>query len=821
VADFFDPSALGGAANPLAGLQAMIAQLHQQPAPVAPPLLATPKNYKTPETMKASRAYANALLENSQKPIQHWTQGVSNMVSALVGGNLNYRTNQEQNEANAVRAGRLAPEEVPVKPSFSEGPTSEGGTKSGDPLLKSASAISGLESGGDYESVGRVTKTGDRAYGKYQVMGANVPEWTEATLGKSMTPEEFLKNPEAQEAVFKNKFGEYTQKYGPQGAAKAWFAGERGMNNPNATDANGMTVDRYGKGFARAFGQESAGSSPAVTAISSALRGEPAGGGDPQVAAVGVPKPLTNPHVAPDGTGIFFDPALIKPPPRYNAGQIRGMLSDPTISETQQNLILQQYNTQDQSIMMKYPGGMVLIDPRNPTKQQYIPDLHWGKNEIGDVKTDSASTIDSKGNLRQAPILPPAVGPRSEVVPAPTAAPAVAPQGGPGGAVPASPVVAQNASAAPAGAPSPVQVASLDPTAGVAKAAGVDGVIPVAVPAAAAAAAATPLSKWAQATPPTPNWPPLRTSDPDPVLEKLRLHNFPQSLIDDYVAKKGFEDARTLALKKGESDIGVSAKAIEENNKLALDRYKSYVDTIAPATAQRENLSMAKIAANDPRFYGGVGNDLVEGWKKIKDALGIEPGAAAPMEIFRKTTAQSIMSGLKTAFGGLGQIRVAEIQLQQTANASTANTVPAVRALLEITDRNAKKLQDVGGMATAYKAGEAVMDPNNPDKVLVPANKLGPDGLPMERTGITPAFERVIDKWRRDNPTFSEAEEKQLMLDLKKKPGDVELPSETATKPVLSPVAPGQTVGQEQEFTTKNGGKVIGVWDGTKWGPKK
>jgi hypothetical protein len=819
VADFFDPSALGGAANPLAGLQAMIAQLHQQPAPVAPPLLATPKNYKTPETMKASRAYANALLENSQKPIQHWTQGVSNMVSALVGGNLNYRTNQEQNESNSVDAGRMLPSLTPApKPPFSEGPASEGGTKSGDPLAKSASAVSGLESGGDYEAVGRVTKTGDRAYGKYQVMGANVPEWTEATLGKSMTPEEFLKNPEAQEAVFKNKFGEYTQKYGPTGAAKAWFAGERGMNNPNATDANGMTVDRYGKGFARAFGQEGAGSSPAVTAISSALRGEPAGGGDPQVAAAGAPKPLPNPRVGPDGTGIFYDPSLIKPPPQYSEGQMRGILSSPAIPIEQKMQLLQQYNMQDQSISMPYPGGKVIIDPRNPSKQQFIPDLHWGKNKIGDMETDSASTIDSRGNLKQAPILPPTTGPRSEVVPAPTAAPAVAPQGGPGGAVPASPVVAQNASAAPAGAPSPVQVASLDPTAGVAKAAGVDGVIPAAIPAEAAAAAATPLSKWAQATPPTgPHYVRLIQIQ----FEKLRLHNFPPSFIDDYVAKKGFDDARTLALKKGESDIGVSAKATEENNKLALDRYKSYVDTVAPAGAQRENVSLAKRAADDPRFYGGVGNEFVEAWKKVKDALGIEPGAAAPMEIFGKTTAQSIMSGLKTAFGGLGQIRVAEIELQKTANASKANTIPAIRALLEITDRNAKKLQDVGGMVMAYKSGAAVMDPNNPDKVLVPA-KLGSDGQPIERAGVDPAFERVVDKWRRDNPTFSPAEEKQLMLDLKKKPGDVELPSETPTKAGAVPsVAPGQTVGQEQEFTTKNGGKVIGVWDGTKWGPKK
>ena len=46
-----------------------------------------------------------------------------------------------------------------------------------------AGAISNIESGGRYDLLGPVTKSGDRAYGKYQVMGANVPEWSRAALG--------------------------------------------------------------------------------------------------------------------------------------------------------------------------------------------------------------------------------------------------------------------------------------------------------------------------------------------------------------------------------------------------------------------------------------------------------------------------------------------------------------------------------------------------------------------------------------------------------------------------------------------------------------
>jgi hypothetical protein len=123
----------------------------------------------------------------------------------------------------------------------------------GDVMARAGNAISGIESGGKYDALGPETR-GDRAYGKYQIMGANVPTWTAEVLGKPMTPQEFLANPQAQDAVFKAKFGQYVQKYGPEGASRAWFAGEGGMNNPNAADVNGMTVAKYGQKFSAGFG---------------------------------------------------------------------------------------------------------------------------------------------------------------------------------------------------------------------------------------------------------------------------------------------------------------------------------------------------------------------------------------------------------------------------------------------------------------------------------------------------------------------------------------------------------------------------------------
>jgi hypothetical protein len=112
--------------------------------------------------------------------------------------------------------------------------------------------IANIESGGgNYNAVGAKTKSGDRAYGKYQIMGANIPVWTKQVLGQSMTPEQFLKSPEAQDYVFDNVFGGYVKKYGLQGAARAWFGGPGAVDNPNATDIHGkLTTGSYGRQFA-------------------------------------------------------------------------------------------------------------------------------------------------------------------------------------------------------------------------------------------------------------------------------------------------------------------------------------------------------------------------------------------------------------------------------------------------------------------------------------------------------------------------------------------------------------------------------------------
>lgn len=124
-------------------------------------------------------------------------------------------------------------------------------------------AISGIESSGRYNLLGPVTRDGDRAYGKYQIMGKNVGPWTREVLGREMSPQEFAADPAAQDAVFNAKFGGYVSKYGPEGAARAWFAGEGGMNDPNRKDVLGTSVAQYARKFNTAIGAPQGGGSPA------------------------------------------------------------------------------------------------------------------------------------------------------------------------------------------------------------------------------------------------------------------------------------------------------------------------------------------------------------------------------------------------------------------------------------------------------------------------------------------------------------------------------------------------------------------------------
>lgn len=246
--------------------------------------LSTPSGYATKDQIENLRAYSRALQTQSTEPVHHWLQGVNNMVKALSAGYFDNKADKAQmrrqdelasiisgvpdnpisgNSSDALPGSMVAPPSSgfvnppgPPKMATLPEPSAPGELPvSSDLPPNRASAIASIESGGRYDLLGPVTRTGDRAYGKYQVMGANIPVWTQEALGRKMSPQEFLSSPEAQDAVFQHQFGKYEKQYGnPQDAASMWFTGKPYAEGRTRRDQLGTTGDAYVDRFTKALG---------------------------------------------------------------------------------------------------------------------------------------------------------------------------------------------------------------------------------------------------------------------------------------------------------------------------------------------------------------------------------------------------------------------------------------------------------------------------------------------------------------------------------------------------------------------------------------
>lgn len=105
-------------------------------------------------------------------------------------------------------------------------------------------AIREQESGGDY-----AVQNGIGAMGAYQVMPSNIEGpagWDMEALGRNITGQEFLSDPNLQNSIARFKLRDYFKKYGAGGAAKAWYAGPGNADlNSNAPQYGGPSVNGY------------------------------------------------------------------------------------------------------------------------------------------------------------------------------------------------------------------------------------------------------------------------------------------------------------------------------------------------------------------------------------------------------------------------------------------------------------------------------------------------------------------------------------------------------------------------------------------------
>lgn len=128
-------------------------------------------------------------------------------------------------------------------------PTVTTGFKSG--LDVWAAGIRKIESGsyaGNYGAVGPMTNRGDRAYGAYQVMGANISTWTKEVLGQSLSIKEFLADQSAQDKIFYAKFSQSADKFGSMAdATSVWFSGRPISRAGNASDGYNTVPQYVGK----------------------------------------------------------------------------------------------------------------------------------------------------------------------------------------------------------------------------------------------------------------------------------------------------------------------------------------------------------------------------------------------------------------------------------------------------------------------------------------------------------------------------------------------------------------------------------------------
>ena len=119
-----------------------------------------------------------------------------------------------------------------------------------DPVTQIMNAIGIIESrgSGDYGAYNPNDPSG--AFGKYQILGDNIPSWTQEALGYAMSPQQFLNDPAAQDKTARYKMQQYYNKYGSaQAVAEAWNGGEGSVGRPNAA------VQQYTQNFFNAMGE--------------------------------------------------------------------------------------------------------------------------------------------------------------------------------------------------------------------------------------------------------------------------------------------------------------------------------------------------------------------------------------------------------------------------------------------------------------------------------------------------------------------------------------------------------------------------------------
>lgn len=529
--------------------------------------LPTPSNYATPDQLKSVREYAQALLYGKgQQPVHHWAQGLSNVVSALVGGKDLY--NAGQSETASRRFATAASQ--PMDP-------------------------------GD-----------ETAAHHYQVDHSQTP-----TGGQPLA---FNGDP----------------------------ADGPGGNAPDAPAA-----------ITRALGLTSS---------------------QPPLTAPGAPAKVPAPRVAMDPTSgqAIIQPGLAPHKVPVTRQQLLEAQSSPWISPEQKKFIQDAYYSQRQPIALPTMGGSVLINPKDPTEQQYIPELNKG-NIKGRGGTEFPAPWYVDANRKPHYLTPddPEGSPTQQ-----------APQGN----------------------------QSLDDIPDLMKFAPDEGQAapPAARPAAAPAGAAAPEGSPASVV--QRGFGQVRDAINSGDMDPQGANNINPTMLGQgppgsdsrvqtaQLIPKVFQDFLTEQDKR-QTEYEANTEFAKEDVKSVMKKYDDIANVGKKAQLSLPVLKEARRLIEDPNFQQGFGADFRVDLQKVKALFGVNPKAAAANEAFEKIISGNILKDLGIELGGLGQVRVAEIDLLKRAAASKYNTLPANRAVLDLMIKAHEQANNVSKVTNAFMQG--------------------------------------------------------------------------------------------------------------------
>ena len=139
-----------------------------------------------------------------------------------------------------------------------------------------------------------------------------------------------------------------------------------------------------------------------------------------------------------------------------------------------------------------------------------------------------------------------------------------------------------------------------------------------------------------------------------------------------------------------------------------LDKDAANIETAGnDAPNHMGELKLAQDMMNDPAFYSGAGADMVHKVDSYAKALGLSEGRTSNLQdAFKKVVSATSLNSIKdlASGGGVGQIRVAEMNLIGQANANLGNNKEANQVILSANMRAMQWARDLQQFKQQYEA---------------------------------------------------------------------------------------------------------------------